>query len=80
MAKPYSALNRMVSRVIDDIKDGVDIELQLLGQQLYGDKWPAVLAHNAKRMTKGVERELTFTEKDLLIRGMKALKQNWVGE
>lgn len=53
----------------------VERELNEIGAALYGDKWPAVLAHNAQRMTGG-EGELTLTDKTKLLAGLKRLRDN----
>lgn len=63
-----------VDVLLDYVRAEEESELQALGNELYGERWPAVLAHNAQRMTGGVERELTFTEKAKLVDGLKRLK------
>lgn len=68
---------RRSSAAVDDLMDhvraDVDRELNELGAAVYGDKWPAVLAHNAQRMTGG-EGELTLNEKRKLLDGLKRQK------
>lgn len=54
-------------------------ELNKLGEQLYGDKWPDVLRLNARRMIGEKDakpEDLTPEEVKLLMHGLRVLKDN----
>ena len=58
---------------MDHVYAETDRELNELGQALYGDKWPQVLAHNTRRMAPD-DGQLTLQDKARLIDGLKLLK------
>lgn len=50
-------------------------KLEELGQELYGEQWPTVRAHNIKRLAGNEAATLTKEQVQTLINGLKKLKQ-----
>lgn len=59
--------------LMDHVRADTDRELDELGKAVYADQWPAVLAHNTKRMA-GEQGGLTLSQKWQLIKALRVLK------
>lgn len=56
----------------EEAADSINVMLDELGKELYGDQWPTVKAHNAKRLSGG--KELTAEQVQKMIAGLQKLK------
>jgi len=76
---PVEALRKLYSEIEKAAKPTTPQDrLQALGDQLYGNQWPQVLAHNVKRLTGADDRAIGDLKDDQLqklIGGLEKLKE-----
>jgi len=76
---PVEALRKLYSEIEKAAKPTTPRDrLQALGDQLYGNQWPQVLAHNVKRLTGADDRAIGDLKDDQLqklIGGLEKLKE-----